>query len=323
MTKQPLTILCGMPRSGTTWLGKIFDSHPDTLYLHEPDSVMHIKDLPLVATADQGQIYCLQIASFVEHLRTINSTKVNGSLPIFPKHYYNPLQFGWKKCNIYLAKIGARVMGEFPVIDLLGKKKYSNLRLVWKSIESVGRLGLFARTIPDVRIIMALRHPCGYVSSVLRGEQKRKFTGDAPTSEDYGLMKILLGTKSARERGLSLDEMKKLLAVERLAWQWLLFNENTIAELKEQRNCKIIRYEDLCEAPQKTVRQLFSFAGLDWQQQTARFLAASIATENESYYSVYKNPRQAAYRWREALPGQDIDRILNIVRGSLPGDFYD
>ena len=30
-------LLVGLPRSGTTWVGKIFDSHPSTLYLHEPD----------------------------------------------------------------------------------------------------------------------------------------------------------------------------------------------------------------------------------------------------------------------------------------------
>jgi hypothetical protein len=33
-----LLLLFGMPRSGTTWLAKIIDSHPDIIYRHEPDS---------------------------------------------------------------------------------------------------------------------------------------------------------------------------------------------------------------------------------------------------------------------------------------------
>jgi hypothetical protein len=32
-------LILGSPRSGTTWLAKIFDSHPDILYRHEPDEL--------------------------------------------------------------------------------------------------------------------------------------------------------------------------------------------------------------------------------------------------------------------------------------------
>ena len=45
---QPLILLFGQPRSGTTWIGKIFDSHPDTLYRHEPDSGSALKSIPLI-----------------------------------------------------------------------------------------------------------------------------------------------------------------------------------------------------------------------------------------------------------------------------------
>jgi len=32
-------LILGSPRSGATWLAKIFDSHPDILYRHEPDEL--------------------------------------------------------------------------------------------------------------------------------------------------------------------------------------------------------------------------------------------------------------------------------------------
>ncbi len=53
MKEQPmgnkLLLLFRMSRSGTTWLGKILDSHPDVLYIHEPDSEIKIKSVPLFA----------------------------------------------------------------------------------------------------------------------------------------------------------------------------------------------------------------------------------------------------------------------------------
>ena len=37
---KTLSLLFGMPRSGTTWVAKILDSHPHADYRHEPDSLI-------------------------------------------------------------------------------------------------------------------------------------------------------------------------------------------------------------------------------------------------------------------------------------------
>ena len=41
MDTVPMLMIAGMPRSGSTWVGNIFDSHPQTIYIHEPDSQIH------------------------------------------------------------------------------------------------------------------------------------------------------------------------------------------------------------------------------------------------------------------------------------------
>ena len=39
MNDRELTIIIGAPRSGTTWLAKVFDSHTGVFYRHEPDQL--------------------------------------------------------------------------------------------------------------------------------------------------------------------------------------------------------------------------------------------------------------------------------------------
>ena len=49
--------LIGLPRSGTTWIAKIFDSHPDVLYYHEPDYIDRIPCVPYVTELDESGLW--------------------------------------------------------------------------------------------------------------------------------------------------------------------------------------------------------------------------------------------------------------------------
>ena len=88
-----IILIAGLPRSGTTWIGKIFDSHRKTLYRHEPDSVLRDAAIPLVAPSEE--IPRLEVATrhYVEKLITIRTPKVSGKTPVFNKEYYTPLQY--------------------------------------------------------------------------------------------------------------------------------------------------------------------------------------------------------------------------------------
>ena len=66
--RTPL-LLFGLPRSGTTWLGKIFDSHPDTLYWHEPDSVWRLPG-SLLPDVDGGEPDELALRAWLQRLQS-------------------------------------------------------------------------------------------------------------------------------------------------------------------------------------------------------------------------------------------------------------
>ncbi len=321
MLDHPILIF-GMPRSGTTWLGKIFDSHPATLYLHEPDSVRPMRDIPRVVEAESIGNYLPLIRDYFSTYTKLRVTKVRGKQPVFPKDYQSAVSHGVHRISVMLAKVASRMMPSFPVLTPMGKDR-SQIRIVWKSIESSGRLRLAAEAFPTARAIYLLRHPCGFVASQLRGRRQHKFAQDYAPSEDYSLFKELINSALAQRRGLTIEALKQLEPLERLAWRWALFNERVLADAEQCRNSMVLRYEDLCLEPLETAKRLFDFAGLAWPAQTQAFVESSISTDVSDYYSVFKDPMKAALRWQAELSEEQIRRISAVVAGSRGGALYE
>jgi hypothetical protein len=322
-TASPAILLFGMPRSGTTWVGKIFDSHPDTLYRHEPDSWGLLNALPLMAPLENVDAYASHVQTFYARLADMSQTKVAASTPIFPKRYYSPLRYQLFRLNVVAAKAAARALGrEQSVRHLIRGSDMPQIRLVWKSIESLGRIGVVKRSVRTCYGVHIARHPCGYVASVLRGDAQRRFTGGMPSSEDLELLAMCLDTPAAREHGLTLERLRALHPVERLAWRWVLYNAKAMQDIEGDPDAMTLRYEDLCRDPDGVARQLFAFTGLPWSEQTARFVSQSTAKDVGRYYSVVKNPLKAAYKWKSELSQADLDRIYSITSGTLPGALY-
>lgn len=320
--KQPLVLLFGMPRSGTTWLGKIFDSHPDTLYRHEPDSRGTLNALPMFACNGDAEKHRLFLQEYVRLLPAIRDEKVSASLPIFAKRYYNAPQLALRKLLVYGTKAAARLLGSLPVPDVVNVTDRSDVTVVWKSIESLGRLGVLTRLFPEARCLLILRHPCGYVSSVLRGDAKRKFESGTPSSEDWDVYRMLLELPVARQRGLELAAVKAMTPVERLALRWALYYEHALTETAGMENVLAVRYEDFCEYPQQETQKAYAHCRLAWTPETARFIADSTSHENTAYYSVFKDPKVAASKWKQQLSADDVGQIMQIVTRFQAGSYY-
>ena len=62
-----------MSRSGTTWIAKIFDSHPNTHYRHEPNSGGALTTMPLIAPIADKYNYI--ISQFIERLEDMNTPR--------------------------------------------------------------------------------------------------------------------------------------------------------------------------------------------------------------------------------------------------------
>ena len=314
-------LVFGMPRSGTTWLGKLLDSHPSVLYRHEPDSWSRLTGIPLVALAPYSDAARHEVRSSESSMISAKALKVCGKTPIFPKSYLSSPRLFLYRMSVRLSQLAAGAGLELPVFAAPGELA-SGVSLVWKSIESVGRLGLALDALPRSRAILLIRHPCGYIASVLRGESQLRFEDNRRSSEDYGILEQLLVTPLAQQKKLSLEFFRELSPEERLAWRWVLYNDLAIRDAKNSGRCAVIRYEDVCYDPVEQMQEHFAFAGLDWPRQTESFIEKSTGKSDDAYYSVFRDSKLAAVKWRQELAPEVIERILNVVSGTAPGSLY-
>lgn len=319
---KPCILIFGLPRSGTTWIGKLFDSHPDTLYRHEPDSVRKLK-MPLFPEKEDAARYREELEHFVDALPQMRSPEVVGKQPLFPKSYQSAAGLAVYRASVLIAKAGSRAHRHFPSVFRPTGEDCERTRLVWKSIESQGRLGACIGALPQARAIHLMRHPCGYVASVLRGQAAKRFSDATPAAEGLWVLKLLLATSSGKRHGVSLDEIARLTPEERLAWRWVLMQEKTLTDIAECERVLSVDYEEVCADPVGMTQRMFAFAGLDFHPQAERFVQASTGATHKAYYSVFKNPRAAADQWRAELPQPVIDRILAVVRASALRNHYE
>lgn len=305
----------GMPRSGTTWIGKILDSHPSTVYRHEPDSWRRLDGIPLFPSLSRSEEYGTEVRSFVDELLAIRADRVCGKRPLFPKRYAARLGVAKFSARSLLYKAASRVRLRVRPPLPPQPQAGSAYRLVWKSIESLGRTGVILDAVPDARFVHIVRHPCGYVASVLRGEAERRF-GHNEAASDFNLYAMACATPQAQKHGLSESLLRSLDPAERLAWRWVIYNEKAAEESQSRANAMALYYEECCARPMAMAQSLLQFCELPWHEQTEKFIRDSTSDSKRDYYSVFKNPLQSAWRWRDQLEPPVVDKVLAIAARS-------
>ena len=225
-TPRKTILLFGMPRSGTTWIGKIFDSDPETLYMHEPDSWKRMGFLPLFIDGDLNVQTKDTVSQYHADLPMMRTSQVTTKLPVFRKNYQSTTQHYLHKFLLYtvnaLRKTGF-ASGPEPILRIGESGRPYDL--VWKSIESLGRLSSLSEVIDNCYSVHIVRNPAGYIASVLSGEARRNFRDSTPTSDDYSLFQMLLDSGQGRESGITLNDLKSMTPLQRLAIRWRLYNE--------------------------------------------------------------------------------------------------
>jgi hypothetical protein len=308
-------LLLGAQRSGTTWLGKICDSHPDVLYRHEPD---HGR---VPRRAMDEALLRATVATWIDD----RSQRAAGKRPFFRKSWQSAPAFWLRDGLAWVLAAGARVpllgqrIAHLPLPDLA--RQQVSQRAALKSIDWCDGAGSFARLLPDSRTIVILRHPCGQVASIMRGNRQGQFSlrevgTDMPFDEAPTV-------RFAAERGIDNRMFQALPDAAKYAWDWVRFNEAALRGLQSLPNARIVVYEELCARPAEIARELLEFCGLDWHKQTEAFIANSTQHSGAAgYYAVFRDSIAAAERWRTSMAPEDRAAVLSVAKLSPLRQFW-
>jgi len=309
---RTMTMVLGAPRSGTTWLAKIFDSHPDVIYRHEPDLVDIHDDVPHICLDGEEPLHAAITRTHFLMLRNMRVLKTVGSRPFFPKSYENPparlVRRGMILSLRAMQQVApSAVINAIQVPDFIPDARRRALHLVMKSVVSFGRAGLLAECFPEARFVVILRNPFGQIASRLRGEAARKLDRRIRDRE-------LPPLRRARELGLTEAVLHGCPDVEYLAWEWTVLTLKTLDELEGRANVRIIQHRDLIADPIAQARDLFAFAGLDWRAETAAFITRSSTHQGDhGYFDVMRDAATVEDSWRTQLSAEQQAMIAGVV----------
>lgn len=114
-----IVLVVGMPRSGTTWLGKMLDCHPTAFYLHEPDTGSLYSHLPIFIESSGNREQRDRVPAFFQSLPDKASIRSYTRLPLYKKNYHSPPTWIFIRTLALLEKLFSPLSRKVFPLDLL------------------------------------------------------------------------------------------------------------------------------------------------------------------------------------------------------------
>lgn len=331
-TSCHLSFIISTPRSGSSWIGNIFNSHHDVVYRHEPlgrlnryisDKTLHnLKTNYGLSERDRQEILEILYSSFPETDRP----------PFFDKTFCScSLKF---KYVLWLMAanlgIGNRLYNKLFGLNVLD----SRTKVVFKETGWSAHLESIIYGLRPEMTFMVYRHPCAIISSIIDGVN-RGLMNKPDTSSKNEWYDNHSGLKIFPEFGLN---RRRVLEMNDLSFMALRIN--MLYCIFQSIKCNgdfasyDIVYENLQKDPVALGKDIFSTIGLDFDNQTRYFLEEStggkegienISLKNDSkseYYSVKRGRTFSPHKWKERLDRQQTRIILESVKPEIVEKYW-
>lgn len=154
------------------------------------------------------------------------------------------------------------------------------------------------RQLPELKLVGLVRHPCAVLDSWIHAP--REFKPEWSVEEQWrsGALK----NQGRPEEFFGFDKWKEVAA---------MFLQ---LERRFPGQVHVVRYADLNDDTESTVRTLFDFCALPYGPATAAFIASSKSKQVNDANSVYRMARKDD-AWRNRLPGAIAEAVISELEG--------
>ena len=286
-------LVTGTHRSGTTWVGKMLAADSSVAYISEPLNVLHRPGVFRPKVKHWYQYVCEE--NQAEYLPGFKE------LLEFDYHLLDEIR-SLKSRRDFL-----RMGRDFAIF-------YNGLmrgqRILLKDPFAVFSTEWFAKCL-NCRIVIAVRHPAAFVSSLKRLNWPFDFQDllDQPL-----LMRDFLEPYREQMEAAKSDDI-----IGQASLLWNVIYRAVHTTLQGNPDFIAVRHEDLSLDPVNGYRKLYDSLTLDFTRRVERTILNSSGAENpaepsnKNIYSVKLNSRTTIDTWRKRLTEDEIKRIRTIT----------
>lgn len=304
-------LVAGVPRSGTTWVGRVLGHTEAAQYVHEPDNHL-VRPEAWWAKRGLGPYPALAPGQAApEYERLWELAFAGGSRPSL---LYTSARLVHRTVpragrRALAGKAGGAVVGTLRLAGRLaarGPAGEPSGNVVVKSVFCARSLEwIAARFAPAVVVVE--RHPFAIIAS-WSALGWTAFLDRDPAAVRYGVE--ALGVNPPLRDGPWID---------RAAWHCGFLVSLLQRAVVRHPEWRVVRHEALCADPRPRFQHLCHSLGLGWTEAAEAFLAASNRPGRG--YSTNRLWAEEVDSWRSRLSPADQARVVEVLEGFHLGDF--